>query len=226
LSASSGDVESTLGDYFEPDPTEERRLLVDFFRALEASGLAIPGDGEHLRSHVRQIENLEPVHSGLWPLAALAQHHGLPTRMLDWTKRAKVAAYFAAVQANTSMELEIWALFIGDRYGDGLCFGSSVLLAEVPRASNRNLHAQGGLFTVWKSYTGLKSLDEMPATGGSGDFPTMYRFVLPTTQRLDLLRWLSFDDINASNLFPGYDGVAKEVREQRLRERARGTPAS
>jgi hypothetical protein len=209
----------------------ERLILKGFYSMLDLAGQHVPrGD---------DLFKLLPTTFGtdsLWPdpviepLLALAQHHGVPTRLLDWTRSRKVAAYFAAIDAleKKTESLSVWALnqLFVDVYGDSLNDLTCHIVRPL-RYGNPNLHAQAGLFTLCRgdvrddedgSFITLDVLLTTLARGVSAPddmLPCLRCFRLPSSQARALLLDLRNDQIGAVSLFPGYVGVVRALREQR-----------
>jgi hypothetical protein len=173
----------------------------------------------------------------LQPLFALAQHYGVPTRLLDWSLQGRVAAYFAAASARrrelsgrqAPRAIAVWAYNDRRARESGLWRGAQTcpLIVRVPRFQNPNLNAQGGVFTliVNEKVVGgdpgrMPSLDRLIAERGGdvapGDGPVLYRLSLPLEHAGEALRRLRYERISATHLFPGYDGVVEGIRERAL----------
>lgn len=100
---------------------DELRQLIRFFRVANDHGLAVPDLPSFFRDYMSEKFNLSIVMENddyRWlgekyaKLAILAQHYGIKTRMLDWTRDFRIALYFACadLKENTLENSVVWCI--------------------------------------------------------------------------------------------------------------------
>jgi hypothetical protein len=173
-----------------------------------------------------------------WEVLVAAQHHGLPTRLLDWTYSPLVAAHFATLSGDQSSDRVVWrldwksvhrsfklpelALLIQDLEGilgderpltPWRLFAGQAEIREFacmlePPSLNARIVAQSSTFTLCSEKR--QSFDRFLEGHGLGSALT--KFVIPAKETARFRDQLDLVSVDERRLFPDLDGVAAEMK--------------
>lgn len=212
----------------------ERTDFIKLYKGIEADFLAEFQRGA--RNYLQKDQT--PEHLIEW--LALMQHHGAPTRLLDFSKSPFIAAYFAFEQSIPCPDhyLSIWAFNINFIRLQALEVLQGYYAAELEQSGNRitdtlfeKIFFQNNCslifpvepFRMNRRYSLQQSI--FVSTGNSFE-PFMKQLVflkdymekavvkieLPTVLQKEVLRDLLKMNLNRASLFPDLDGYAASLR--------------
>lgn len=253
---------TSLGDLIaqvtptEPDPATGRRRDSGVYRGAADAGWPLltsldqlggtspphtkAGLEEHiLRNFIRYSRPFFP-HPPIndWEILILAQHHGLPTRLLDWTYSPLVAAHFATVEGTPEADRAVWrldwkalhrffqlpelALLIQDLegiFGQARPFTPYSLFGAgeggrqfagmlEPPSLDARIAVQSATFTLCSDKQ--HSFDHFLDRHGLGS--TLTKYVIPARDAGRIRDQLDLVSVDERRLFPDLDGVAAHLR--------------
>jgi hypothetical protein len=213
--------------------SKDRSLVPSLFREGHAS-IGRDANWESYEQQILRIFKRESIPAlktepqNLTDWIALAQHHGVPTRTLDWSVSPLSALYFAVESNDKKNDGVVWSYFAThyrvepfETFDD--LYGITDTWLYIPRHEDQRMTAQNGCLT----FHPLPKLNE-PFVPYENSFASSFdttKFIIPAELKETLLFQLDDLGINAHSIYPDLDGLAKEIKQKIYRVQSQGADA-
>lgn len=172
---------------------------------------------EMLKDFQRRSLHLIDLQPGnLWDWLALAQHHGMATRLLDWTENPLIALWFS-MAAKTDIREDDYSVVWGfnvpkedivqsTQENDPFQEGETKVFQ--PNHITKRISAQFGWFTIHK-YNAEKKF--IPFERNREYSERLFKIKVSSVCFSECKRRLHNFGINSASMYPDIDGLAKHV---------------
>jgi hypothetical protein len=224
-----------LNPWFRGHADARWKLTPGLYRYAPATGIG----AEHYNERelldafrLRARRYLEFVPRTDWEWLFLMQHHGLPTRLLDWTESAMVGLHFAVQDQPEPQDAAVWvtnpwwvnqrvfgefSLFVPDdgralRWSPGRPESDRArdAIAIRPSHDSARIQAQRGVFTIHGSDP--EALDRLAAMTGPDVF--LRKLIVPGSAIPRIRQQLAIAGITETLLFPELTSLCRELKRE------------
>ena len=147
-----------------------------------------------------------------WDWLALAQHHGMATRLLDWTTNPLIALWFALSDIRGVQRPVVWAYAVSDEdfavTSDSPYSGKRTKVYRPAHVAER-IKAQSGYFTVHKYMNDERSF--IPFEKNARNKSQLTKIEIGGPNFPEIRRRLNIYGVNHASVYPDLDGLCHHI---------------